>query len=121
MEPVTATAAVKAGLTLYEAGGLALLLLALGVVGGSLMVKFLMGLIQDLGARLNAVQDQQTGLLVGVIKESTDASREMRNELARQTAIIVQQNEALRQRKCLVETDTYHKPQPTPLPRIAGA
>jgi hypothetical protein len=100
---------MKAGISLYEAGGLALLLLGIVVVGATLMVRFMMAMIRDLGTRLNGVQDQQTGLLVGVIKENTEASREMRMELAHQTNIIAQQTEALRARPCLIDTGVYPK------------
>jgi hypothetical protein len=111
MEPVTATVtAAKAGISLYEAGGFALLLLAVIVAGATLMARFLMALIRDLGTRLNAVQDQQTGLLVGVVQESTKASNELRAEVAKQTAIIENQTEVLSARPCLVDSATIRKP-----------
>lgn len=100
MEPTTA---ISAGLSLYQAGGFALLLLAIVVIGAALMARFLMAMIRDLGARLNSVQDQQTGLLVGVIKESTA-------QMQRQTEAIEQQTEVLRARPCLVETGIHHRP-----------
>ncbi|MEY2855628.1 MAG: hypothetical protein RL030_2760 [Pseudomonadota bacterium] len=118
MEPVSTTVtAAKAGISLYEAGGFALLLLAVIVAGATLMARFLMALIRDLGTRLNAVQDQQTGLLVGVVQESTKAANDLRAEMAKQTGVIEQQTEALRARPCLVDTATIHK---AGLPRVAG-
>lgn len=118
MEPITAGAAAKAGISLYEAGGFALLLLAIIVLGATLMARFLMAMIRDLGTRLNVVQDRQTGLLVGVVQDSTAACRDLRNEVVKQTASIDQQTDVLRQRKCLVDPTPIAQ-HSTRAPRLA--
>lgn len=114
MDPATLAAAGKAGLSLYEAGGLALLLLGIIVIGATLMARFLIGMIRELGARLNSVQDDQTKNLTGVIKENTAASRDLREEMAKQTATISAQTEALRGRPCLIESGVMKRPPGLP-------
>jgi len=110
MDPVTAGTAVKAGISIYEAGGFALLLLIIIVIGAALMARFLMSMIRDLGTRLNSVQDKQTGLLVGVVQENTKSNGELRDEIRTQTYAIRQQTAALQSRPCLVETAIIRKP-----------
>lgn len=109
-EPVTTAAVVSAGLSIYQAGGFALLLLAVVVIGGTLMGRFLMAMIRDLGARLNSVQDNQTDLLVGVVKDCTASNHALREEMREQTSVIRQQNDVLRARPCLIETGTHQRP-----------
>jgi hypothetical protein len=104
MEP-----ALKAGLSLYEAGGLALVMLAIIVAGAYFMFRFLFGQINSLGARLNAVQDAYTDKTVSVMEEVSHQSRR-----AADTNIEILAN--LRSRKCLIdETPTDRR---TPLPAL---
>jgi hypothetical protein len=116
MDPATATTAVSAGISLYQAGGLALLLIVMGAVGISLMARWFMAMVSALSAELKSVRDEMQRTLVSVIKENTDASRELRHEVAAQTVILSQQNSAMRDRPCLV--DQGQKLAPTPLPTL---
>lgn len=51
MDPISATA--TASLSLYQAGGLVLVLIVLGIVGVSLMARWFMGMVKDLGLKLD--------------------------------------------------------------------
>jgi predicted PurR-regulated permease PerM len=92
------TSVATVGISLYQAGGLALLLLGIIVGAGVIVFRFLAQMIRDLGTRLNAVQDQQSQLLVGVVRENTTSNHELRSEMAKQTTIISQQSQVLRER-----------------------
>lgn len=105
---------IKAGLSLYEAGGLALLLLAIIVASGFFIFRFFVGLIRDIGADLTSVRKEFTVALGGVIRENTDASRNLQSEVARQTLIISQQTEVMRGRPCLVESGVHQRPAGLP-------
>ncbi len=118
MDPASAATVASAGISIYQAGGLALLLIVMGAVGISLMARWFMGMVSALGAELKSVRDEMQRTLVGVIKENTEASRELRHEMAAQTDILKQQNSAMRDRPCLV--DAGQKPSPTPLPVLRG-
>jgi predicted PurR-regulated permease PerM len=118
MEPVTAISAAKAGLSLYEAGGLALVLLAIIVGAGFLVFRFLVKMISEISMRLNQVQDQQTNRLVGVLEDNTEAMRGVQTEVAKQTIIISQQNAAMQGRPCLIGSGAH--PRPATLPSLGG-
>lgn len=116
MDPATATV-TSAGISLYQAGGLALLLLGMGAVGITIMGRWFMGQIGAMGGELKEMRREMQGTLVVCIDKNTDALRGMRTELAQQTVIISQQNSAMRDRPCLQETG-MHKALPTPLPTL---
>jgi predicted PurR-regulated permease PerM len=114
MDPTTAAAA-KVGISLYEAGGLALLLLGIIVGAGVIVFRFLSQMIRDLGARLNGVQDEQTKLLAGVVIENTKSNHALQSEIAKQTAVISQQSQVLRERLPAAMAPHHYAP-PTPIP-----
>jgi hypothetical protein len=80
--------AAKVGISLYEAGGFALLLLAIIVAGGSCMMWFFMKMIRDLGAEVKEMRTFQTNKLVTVVEANTEANREVKTELRTQTEIL---------------------------------
>lgn len=116
MDPASAAGVASAGISLYQAGGLALLLLVMGAVGISLMARWFMAMVSALGAELKSVRDEMQKTLVTVIQENTAASHDLRREVAAQTVILSQQNSAMRDRPCLV--DPGQRPPPTPLPTL---
>lgn len=128
MEVATATTVASAGISLYQAGGLALLLIAMGAFGIFFMARWFMGMVRELGAELKSVRDEMQRTLVGVIKDNTASNHELKDEIrhgneavqqevAKQTVIIAQQNSAMRDRPCLIETG-QHRALPTPLPQL---
>jgi hypothetical protein len=116
MEPASA---VSAGLSLYQAGGLALLLIAIETVGVALIGRWMMATIRELGAELRSVRDETHKTLVGVVTDNTKSNERICAAIDQQTEIIQQQTEAMRQRQCLVPPD--YRPQQTPLPVTAVA
>lgn len=110
MDPVTASSAVKAGLSLYEAGGLALVLLAIIVVGAFLMGRFLIGHIRTLGARIDHLEDRQVNQLNSTIEQNTAALHDLTAKTDEQTGCIRQQTEVLRARPCLIESGSHPRP-----------
>ena len=118
MDPVTTA---TAGISLYQAGGLALLLLGMGAVGVSIMAKWFMGQVSALGGELRLVRTEMQTTLVGVIRENTKSAQELRAEVAAQTVVISQQNNAMRDRPCLVDTGAHRAQTPLPQLRHSGA
>jgi hypothetical protein len=114
-----ASSAVTAGVSLYQAGGFALLILAIFVVFVGLILWYLRGMIRELGNELRDVRNEMQRTLVGVVKENTRSNYEVRDEVAKQTVIIAQQNAAMHARPCLQESGT-HPVVRTPLPRLGG-
>jgi len=110
VEPVTAVAAVKAGLSIYEAGGLVLLLIVFGVVGVALMARWFMGIVRDLGLELTKMRGEIQTMLLGVIQENTRVNQELRGDVQYQTSAIIAQTEAMRGRPCLIESGIHPRP-----------
>ncbi len=71
----TPTAVAQAGVTLYQAGGFALLLLAIGVVGGSWMAWVMVKMINRLNTRLDEVQDNYLKTTQVCITENTASNK----------------------------------------------
>ena len=101
MEPSTA---VSAGLSLYQAGGFALLLLTIMCFSGWLVGRFLFNLITKLGARIDELENRQFTTLTKALSDNAEALRDLRSETHEQTKCIRQQTDVLRARACLVET-----------------
>lgn len=68
MEPATA---IKAGLSLYEAGGLALFLLGIVVIGGHLMFRFLVSMINTQGVRIDKMVGEDRDKMLKSIDTNT--------------------------------------------------
>lgn len=107
MDPASAAAAASLATELWKLGGIAAVLLAIIVVGGYLMFRFLIGMIRDLGARLNLVQDYQKSELAAVVGANTLSNQAVvvacENLRTMQSQVI----DALRVRPCLIETAAY--------------
>lgn len=102
--------AANVGISLYQAGGLALLLLGIIVFAGIIIFRFLSGMILSLGEELKTVRTQMTDVLVGVVSENTKSNQELQGEIAKQTIIISQQSQVLRER--LPASHPTHTPIP---------
>ena len=102
--------ALKAGLSLYEAGGLALVLLALMAILVWLVGRFLFRLIEDMGKRLNDLEDRQVNKLDHTIAGNTQALQQLVSATAEQTDSVKTQTEVLRQRPCLIESGVHPRP-----------
>lgn len=98
------------GISLYQAGGLALLLLGIIVGSGVIIFRFLSGMIVSLGEELKGVRTQMTEALVGVVSENTKSNHALQSEIAKQTIIISQQSQVLRER--LPASHPTHTPIP---------
>jgi NAD/NADP transhydrogenase alpha subunit len=107
MDPVSA---VSATVTLYQAGGLALVLIAIQVICGSLVVKWMMNIITSLGAELKESRTSANTTLSTVVKENTRSNDKLCGAVERNTAMIEHQTEVLRGRPCLLPPDA---PNPT--------
>lgn len=94
---------IKSGLSIYEAGGLALLLIFVGVIGCALMGRWFMNEITKMRGEIQA-------LLVGVIKENSLACQNLQGEVKFQTSVIVAQTEVMRGRPCLIESGVHQRP-----------
>lgn len=112
MDPVTT---IAAGTELWKVGGIAAVLLAVIVIGGYLMFRFLIGQIRDLGARLNEVQDRQVQELSAVVAENTKSNLAVVSACDRQGVMHAQVLDALRSRPCLIETGEHRAVRP-PIP-----
>jgi len=103
MEPITAT--TTAALSVYQAGGLVLVLIIAGIIGVSLLAKWFMGMVRDLGKKLDEVRGEMQVILVSCISQNTVSNNNLQTEVAKQTRIIEQQTECMRSRRCLIDDD----------------
>lgn len=101
---------VKAGLSLYEAGGLALLLLALMAALIWMVGRFLFKMVDKLGDRINDLEGAQRDRLDKVMSANTTVLGQLVVATSEQTIYIKQQTEALRQRPCLIESGIQPRP-----------
>jgi Tfp pilus assembly protein PilN len=108
-----ATTTTKAGISLYEAGGFALLLLAVVLVLVGFGGWFLIGLIRDISTEIKSVRSQTVDLLAGVIKDNTASNTAVVHEIAKQTVVISQQSQVLRER---LPSVPVHQILSTPIP-----
>lgn len=115
MDPATATATAAIATELWKVGGIAAVLLAIIVVGAWLMFRFLIGMIKDLGQRLNKVQDYQTKELAFVVGANTASNQAVVVACDNLRATQGQVLDALRVRPCLIEPER-HPVVRTPLP-----
>lgn len=90
--------AASVGISLYQAGGLALLLLGIIVAAGVVVFRFLSTMITSLGLELKELRQEMIGSLAGVVAENTKSNVSLQNEVARQTIIISQWGQVLRER-----------------------
>ena len=84
--------AVSAGISLYQAGGLALVLIGIQVAGGVFVIRWLMAFIRELHAELKESRNEHTNALGGVVAENTQAMRDL--------------TDALRVRPCVTEGES---------------
>lgn len=117
MDPATVSAA---GLSLYQAGGLALLLIGIETAIVYVVGRWLMALITAQGAELKAVRDEMHRTMSTVVGENTKSNEHVVAAIDRMAEIVTQQTDAMRGRPCLTETGE-HRRQPTHLPNSALA
>lgn len=86
------------GISLYQAGGLALLLLGIIVGAGIIVFRFVSGMILSLGSELKEAREEMTEALLGVVSENTKSNHALQTEIAKQTIVISQQSQVLRER-----------------------
>lgn len=67
----------QAGISLYQAGGFALLLLFVGIIGTSLMAWVMIKMINRLNDRLDTMQDNYMKNTQVCINENTQSNREV--------------------------------------------
>lgn len=103
--------AANVGISLYQAGGLALLLLGIIVGAGIIIFRFLSAMIISLGSELKEVRHEMSDALIGVVSENTKSNHALQVEIAKQTVVISQQSQVLRERL----PNAHHAHTPIPL------
>ncbi len=117
MEIPDPTTAVRAGISLYEAGGFALLLLGVFLLFVAVGFWFLIKLISGLSSEIRDVRNQMVAMATGVIKENTASNVAVVAEVAKQTGVIRQQSDVLRERLPPPPPGTFHAGRElTPVP-----
>jgi hypothetical protein len=122
MDPTSASAAATVATELWKVGGIAAVLLAIIVVGGYLMFRFLIGMIKELGERLSDVQDYQRDHLEKVVQDNTASNHAVVVACDNLRTAQGQVFDALRVRPCLIETEklpAVRTPIPTSKPMAA--
>lgn len=101
------------GISLYQAGGLALLLLGIIVGAGVIIFRFLSAMIISMGLEMKEVRHEMTDALVGVVSENTKSNHALQTEIAKQTIIISQQSQVLRERLPTPQPNALQTPIPS--------
>lgn len=108
MDPGTATAAgLEIFKGLWQIGGIVAVLLALLIILVGVGIMLGVRVFRHMSMRMGAVEDSRVDLLQGCIGENTAAVRHMSGKIDHQTAVIVQQTDAMRSRPCLIESGAH--------------
>jgi len=122
MDPAAAAALTEQA---YKLGGIAGVLLLILVAGGWLMFRFFVGMVKDLGARLDNVQGAQADKLTTCVDANTASNHAVVAHLKDHKEMSAQIVTALHMRPCLIKDEDQqavtvkqtYKPIKTPLPR----
>jgi hypothetical protein len=106
MDPATITVlatGAKAFESIWQIGGVVAALMAMIVALLAIAILLAVRAFRHISGRLGQVEDSRVDLLVTCIKDTKTA-------IDAQTAVIRQQNDAMRGRPCLIETGQHLRP-----------